>query len=116
MEPTENIQPRKRIVDFNTNWDIFFICQNDSKIPIQKLGSCGLEKVQNALREPKKCQDYARWDVVYHKDCYGTCRNFHKFHASEETTKSMTVKHLAQWMMLLPAHINNHLKGNAMSC
>ena len=51
-------------MDLNTNCDICFICQNDSKVPIRKLGSCGLEKVQNALRERKKCQDYARWNVV----------------------------------------------------
>ena len=100
MELTENIQSRKRGVDLNTNWDICFICQNVSKDPTWQ---GGLEKTQNALRERKKCQDYAKWDIVerletanflsfsddtklvYHKD-------FHKFHASEETTKKYDSK------------------------
>ena len=91
MDPTENIQTRKRSVELNTNWDICFILQNDYKDPIRKLGSCELERVQNVLRKHKKYLYYARWDVVkrleaanfvyifsddtelvYYKDCYGT--------------------------------------------
>lgn len=90
MNPVAHVQLRKRSVDTATNWDKCFICQSESKAPTRKLGDSGLERVLESLRERKKYQDYAKWDVVerleaanlqvvydetelkYHKDCYGT--------------------------------------------
>ena len=47
----------------------FFASRNLLKIPLKRLGTNGLDRVQQALVERKRYPDY---EMVYHKNCYVT--------------------------------------------
>ena len=58
-------QLRKRSSDTTADWSLCLLGQKESsKDPTQKLGTKCLDRVQQAMVERKRYQDYERWDII----------------------------------------------------